>query len=81
MHGRYTLSVCVAAPGTPLLDGGTSAAGHVYYDITRERERKSFGFAPVEHGIIAGPGKTQDSDAEQYQKHLYKRTMDISKSW
>ena len=30
MDGKYTLSVYVAAPGTPLLDGGTSAAGHVY---------------------------------------------------
>lgn len=52
MDGKYTLSVYVAAPGTPLLDGGTSAAGHVYYDITHESDRKSFGFAPKEHGVI-----------------------------
>ena len=79
MDGKYTLSVYVAAPGTPLLDGGTSAAGHVYYDIAHESDRQSFGFAPIEHGVIAGPGKIYDSDAEQYQKPFYKRTMEISK--
>jgi len=36
MGGKYTLSVYVAAPGTPLLDGRASAAGHVYYDIAHE---------------------------------------------
>ncbi|QNR97719.1 hypothetical protein ICJ04_02015 [Stenotrophomonas sp. 169] len=79
MDGKYTLSVYVAAPGTPLLDGGTSAAGHVYYDIAHESDRKSFGFAPIKHGVIAGPGKIYDTDAEQYQKPFYKRTMEISR--
>lgn len=79
MDGKYTLSVYVAAPGTPLLDGGTSAAGHVYYEIAHESDRKSFGFAPKEHGVTSGPGKIYGTDAEQYQKPFYKRTMEISK--
>jgi len=40
MDGKYTLSVYVAAPVTPLLDGATSAAGHVYYGIAHESDRK-----------------------------------------
>lgn len=40
MDGECTLSVYVAAPGRPLMDGGTSAAGHVYYGIAHESDRK-----------------------------------------
>ncbi len=35
----YTVTVYVAAPGTPLARGGTSAAGHMYLS--------------VEHGIFS----------------------------
>lgn len=79
MDARYTVSIYVAAPGTPLLSGGTSAAGHVYYDVSHGSERTSFGFAPMDHGVTRGPGKVYLSDADEYQKPFYKRTMEITR--
>lgn len=37
MEDRYRVTVYVAAPGTPLREGGTSAAGHMYYSISDGR--------------------------------------------
>ena len=79
MDARYTVSIYVAAPGTPLLKGGTSAAGHVYYEVSQGVERTSFGFAPIEHGVTSGPGKVYLSDADEYQKPFYKRTLEIGR--
>ncbi len=31
MDDKYTVTIYVAAPGTPLKQGGTSEAGHVYF--------------------------------------------------
>lgn len=77
---KYTLSVHVAAPGTPLAVGGgaTSLPGHMYYSISDGKDTHSFGFAPVEHGDINGPGKVYRTDLEQYQNPRYTRTMEIS---
>ena len=76
----YTVTIYVAAPGTPLLkDGGTSATGHVYYTISDgQSELKSFGFAPFEHGVALGPGHRVENDLQNYSKPLYARTMEIS---
>lgn len=79
MDARYTVSIFVAAPGTPLQDGGTSAAGHVYYEISNGRTKASYGFAPIEHGVVTGAGMVYDSDAGQYQQPFYTRTMEVSK--
>ncbi|MCG8275694.1 XVIPCD domain-containing protein [Stenotrophomonas sp. NLF4-10] len=78
MDEKYTVTVFVAAPGTPLLAGGTSTAGHVYYTVAHGDEQTSFGFAPVEHGVMTGPGKIYHDDVDQYQKPFYQRTMEIS---
>lgn len=77
---KYTLNVHVAAPGTPLGVGGgaTSLPGHMYYSISDGKETYSFGFAPVKHGDIDGPGKVYRTDLEQYQNPRYARTMEIS---
>ncbi|HDS1581572.1 TPA: hypothetical protein QEL15_003688 [Stenotrophomonas maltophilia] len=79
MDERYRVTIYVAAPGTPLLEGGTSAAGHVYYAVDNGRESISYGFAPKEHGATTGPGKVYDSDAREYQNPFYQRTLEISK--
>ncbi|WP_313250567.1 XVIPCD domain-containing protein [Stenotrophomonas indicatrix] len=79
MDDKYTVTVYVAAPGTPLLAGGTSAAGHVYYSVAHGKEQTSFGFAPIEHGVVTGPGKVYLNDAEQYKDPFYQRTMEVSK--
>ncbi|WP_032953869.1 XVIPCD domain-containing protein [Stenotrophomonas maltophilia] len=79
MDERYRVTIYVAAPGTPMLGGGTSAAGHVYYTVDDGRESISYGFAPKEHGATTGPGKVYDSDAGDYQNPFYQRTLEISK--
>lgn len=77
---RYTVSVYVAAPGTPLeKSGGTSAAGHMYYSISDGVRQESFGFAPKEHGSSSGPGKVYGTDVADYKDPYYTRTMEISK--
>lgn len=64
MDDKYAVTLYVAAPGTPLLDGGTSAAGHMYYTVTHGKEQTSFGFAPIGHGVMSGPGKVYNNDAD-----------------
>ncbi|QGL70376.1 hemolysin [Stenotrophomonas maltophilia] len=79
MDDKYTVTIFVAAPGTPLLAGGTSSAGHVYYKVAHGKDEVSFGFAPIEHGVVTGPGMVYNNDAEQYKDPYYTRTMEISK--
>ncbi|HDS0949008.1 TPA: hypothetical protein QDZ34_001474 [Stenotrophomonas maltophilia] len=70
MEDKYTATIYVAAPGTPLLAGGTSAAGHVYFKVAHGKDETSFGFAPIEHGVTTGPGMVYNNDAEQYEAGL-----------
>jgi type IV secretion system effector X-Tfes-like protein len=77
---RYTATVYVAAPGTPLtLTGGTSLPGHVYYSINDGKVTNSYGFAPATHGESNGPGNVYDQDNKDYKDPRYSRTMEISK--
>lgn len=77
---RYTVTVYLAAPGTPLtLSGGTSAAGHMYYTLSDGKQVDSYGFAPVEHGSSSGQGKVYDRDLRDYKDPYYSRTMEISR--
>jgi len=80
---RYTVTVYAAAPGTPLAlepTGTTSTPGHMYYSTQVNGEKQqSFGFAPVEHGSIDGPGHIAPNDVKNYTNPLYSRTMEISK--
>lgn len=46
MEYRYTVTVFVAAPGTPLRDGSTSAAGHLNYQISGGEYEKRYGSSP-----------------------------------
>lgn len=50
MDETYILRIYAAAPGTrlqlPEQSGATSAAGHMYYTVTRGSQTQSFGFAP-----------------------------------
>jgi hypothetical protein len=69
--GIYTVTIYVAAPGTPLHteDGAhaTSMAGHLYYVIDNGiEERKSYGFSPAKSGSISGPGRIMIDDESTY---------------
>lgn len=80
-HGRrYAVTVYVAAAGTPLMAGGTSFGGHMYYSIDDGATVKSYGFSPIKHGEASGPGKVSFNDVDTYQKPYYSRTMEIDKA-
>lgn len=82
MAGPYRITIYTAMPGTPLVDGnrqmGTSAAGHMWYQVSDGEVKNSYGFAPKEHGASSGPGKGYDTDTEAYQSPHYSRTMEIT---
>ena len=80
MTKRYTVTMFVAAPGTPLKSGGTSAAGHVYYAISDGERKASYGFAPSEHGASSGPGKVYREDFDNYLNPIYQRKLEITES-
>lgn len=78
MTKPHTVTMFVAAPGTPLKSGGTSAAGHVYYVISDGEEKISYGFAPAEHGASSGPGKVYLKDEGNYLNPFYQRKLEIT---
>lgn len=80
MNGNYTVTIYVAAPGTPLSSGGTSAAGHMYFQVSDGALHKSFGFAPTLSGETRGPGSVRIRDVAEYEKPFYARTIEISKA-
>ncbi len=57
---RYSVTVYVAAPGTPLKNtetgalGTPSVPGHMYYAVSNGSAPESFGFAPIDEGSIRG---------------------------
>ncbi|HFC8501911.1 TPA: hypothetical protein ACFP30_000426 [Neisseria oralis] len=81
MENRYTLTIYVAAPGTPTLKDGekdTSTVGHVYYSISDGNSKMGWGFAPT----ISSPiwkGKVVDNEFNIYQNPVLERTMEITK--
>ncbi len=77
----YTVTVYVALPGTPLKDGKTSQAGHVWYEIedTVAKTSQSYGFLSV-NGTASGPGRVVDTDTDNYQKPYYSRTLEITEA-
>ena len=76
----YTVTIYVAAPGTPLKEGGTSMPGHMYYVTSNGEKKESYGFAPIHHGSVHGSGKRYDNDLENYRNPHYSRTIEITKN-
>jgi hypothetical protein len=83
MDPHYTVTVYVAAPGTPLTigeEGVTSLPGHMFFTTSDgHASPKSYGFAPIKHGSVDGPGYIPHEDVKDYKDPLYSRTMEISK--
>jgi hypothetical protein len=76
-----TLTVNIAAAGTPLQQGGTSTPGHMWYSIDRGdgSPPESFGFAPAKHGEwLPTPGRVYDNDTSNYLTTYDSRTVQIS---
>lgn len=78
MNNTFTVSIFVAAPGTPFRDGGTSATGHMYYAISDGNTKLSYGFAPEPSGVISGPGSVSDKDVVRYLDPVYVRSLEIT---
>ncbi len=80
----YTVTIYVAAPGTPMLDENgkvkpePSLSGHMYYSINNGTAEKGYGFAPKE-SEMAGPGRIVTDEQNIYVNPLYSRTMQISR--
>lgn len=87
---QYTVTIVIAAPGTPLYKNGeqqvidgepaNSGPGHMFFILDDSKSKPiSYGFAPITHGEMNGPGKIYNSDAKEYHNPAYSRTIEISK--
>ena len=76
---KYTVTLYIAAPGTPKTKGDPSISGHVYYSISDGRESKGWGFAPTGFPYVSAPGIVEKDEFNIYQNPHYKRTMEITK--
>ncbi|MBI6548713.1 hypothetical protein [Xenorhabdus lircayensis] len=88
LNKRYIVIIYAAHPGTPLNDNNgtphvkngervTSAAGHMWYEISDGKVNNAYGFAPIKSGII-GPGEVTIYDTKHYENPRYSRTMEIA---
>ncbi len=75
---RYSVTVYVAAPGTPFKGGGTSLTGHMYLSTRHGSETRSYGFEPSETYSVDKTGAVSHDDVATYQQPYYSRTMEIT---
>lgn len=78
---RYTVTIHLAAPGTPRLNGDNSFAGHMFLSLNRSdsHEAASFGFTLEPTRENPKQGKVDDGDLGVYKDPRYQRTMEITK--
>ncbi|MDE9438028.1 hypothetical protein KKI95_19525 [Xenorhabdus bovienii] len=85
---KYIVTIYAAHPGTPLneddgtpkFDKGeriTSAAGHMWYEISDGKVNDAYGFAPIKSGML-GPGEITKKDTIHYENPRYSRTIEIT---
>ncbi|MDE9434291.1 hypothetical protein [Xenorhabdus bovienii] len=85
---KYIVTIYAAHPGTPLneddgtpkFDKGeriTSAAGHMWYEISDGEINDAYGFAPIKSGML-GPGEITKKDTIHYENPRYSRTIEIT---
>ncbi len=80
--GPYTVTVYLAAPGTPVAgkDGTThsSSAGHAYFMVADGAKKDGYGFSPIKTGIT-GPGHVVKGEFETYENPRFSYTLEITK--
>ena len=76
---KYTLTLYIAAPGTPKTDGSKSISGHVYYSINDGSGEKGWGFSPTGFPYFNAPGHVIKDEFKIYKNPHYVRTMEITK--
>jgi len=80
---RYTATLYLAAPGTPLKSGGASPRGHMYLQVAAGDEAHSYGFAPPRHAPGKAPtgaqyAQVRHDDADEHLDPYYSRTLEIT---
>ncbi|TPD63703.1 hemolysin [Stenotrophomonas maltophilia] len=80
---RYTVTLFLAAPGTPLNSGGSSPRGHMYFQTAAGEEVHSYGFAsprllPDEAAAGVQYAEVVHDDADEHRDPYYSRTLEIS---
>lgn len=77
----YTVTIYVAAPGTPVLKENAetqpSLPGHMYYSISDGSSDRGYGFAPRK-SEMNGLGRIVEDEYKRYQNPLYARTMEVT---
>ena len=77
-----TVTINIAGRGTGLSQGGSSAVGHMWYELNAGAgaTSESYGFAPGPqyHGEPFAPGGVYKNDSSNYQTRDHSRTIDIT---
>lgn len=71
---KYTLTLYIAAPGTPKMDGSKSISG-----LNDGSGEKGWGFSPTGFSYISAPGHVIKDEFKIYKNPHYVRTMEITK--
>lgn len=73
----YTVTINIAGRGTPLLGGGESSVGHMWYELSNNGKKDSYGFAPDKNhqGQPFAPGEVYSNDSEHYLSRDYTKTV------
>src|SRR5258708_30841631 len=75
------MTVYFAAPGTPLVQGGTSTGGHMWFSLSSDgMTEKSYGFAPITHGVPVGGGTVYRDDLDTYTEIAYAKSIFITQA-
>jgi hypothetical protein len=73
------MTIYIAERGTPLVTGDTSAAGHMWFSISKNgTTEQSFGFGSATHGMPGGVGKVFDNDVDNYTSYAYAKSIFIT---
>lgn len=75
----YTLTVNIAAAGTPTGNGGSSYLGHMWYSTSDGTTSQSYGFGPKTPGTFDGDGQETTTDSADYQSYS-SQTVTITQS-
>ena len=77
MH-NYTLTINIAKPGSPIRDGGSSTAGHIWYKIDSPIGSVEYGIRKDGYNFPAGFGGVSKEDSKHYLEYT-SLSLDISK--
>ena len=79
-----SITLYVAAGGTPLSSGGTSFPGHMSFTLNPGNGLavESYGYAPIQNKqtLLPAPGEVKENDNFNYLTHDYSRTIEVTQA-